>query len=863
MRIIYALTILIFLGLNLNGQEIHIGPAEGNTVLRHHLNQQAVQQALEVEKRFGINPLNINAEGEFNDCPPSFFGFLLEEGDTINFDLAVDTLILGGGGGDNDQLILKNCGSLTGGTVDLDSTSLTYRTFASISSATTDSICIEFCRENGICDDIVFVITAKRRGKTVVANPQTVQRESVNLYCLDNELNFPGERKCSQFIDCDDNYLGEGQQLFSFSNYNFPDTCMIYYSNRFPGTDTVCMVICDEYVVCDTFKIPMVIIGDTLTVNDLPFFDDFSYEGPIPNGDLWLDKQAFVNRTFADSLPSLGMATLDGVSHKGDAYEIFEGVGDKLTSKPIDLSGYTPNGSEELVFKFFFAPKGFGKAPTQKDSLLVELRDENGRWVEIYGFPGIDPEPGVIDTTPAFEFRSFTLTQEYFHEGFQFRFKGKTSPGGMVDLWHIDYVWLGETIDPSAFFLDVAFTDPPPSILKTYTSMPWWHFEGFEAQELDLDQMLDLRYYNHKNFTEEITEGNSFLNEITTGTNVFNFGTSLTSNVTPGISNVVYPVSSGTLNQIESVLTNSPNFDGAEVLDFETVYWIDADQDPLFSGNDTIVNHTIFDNYFAYDDGSAERQISINGPSGGENIAVKYRTNVEDTLRAIQILFPHLNGDVSSQFFNMLILKGVESQDVDTLFEQTFQRPFYPNMIFDTIQGFTTYRLQNKFGVDTAIVLPAGDFYISIVQVTSGVDFGIPMGIDVNNRCEDCIFFKLNSLMPWTLLPTEFQNAPMIRPVFRYQAPGTTSSGVNEVREITDVMQIFPNPARDRLFINLKDGNFQDYKALVFNNVGQSLGEIPFENQIHLADYQSGIYFLQIVNRKTKERFTHKIIIVK
>lgn len=860
MRLIYALTILILFISNLHGQQIHIGPAEGNSVLRHHLNQEAVQQAYELEKRFGISPTATLAEGPFNNCPPKFSGILLDAGEEIFFDLAVDTLVLGGGGGMQDVIALQNCGSFTGGTVNLDTTALTYTSFSNLTGVETDTICIEFCRENnGGCDDIIFVITVKRPGRSIVASPMTVDRESINMYCLDDELDFPGDRACSQFIECDDNYGGEGQQLFSFSNYNYADTCLIYYSNRFPGVDTVCTVICDENVICDTFKIPFIITGDTLAFDDLPFFDDFTYDGPYPRKELWLDRQAFVNKTFADSLPSVGMATLDGVNHKGAAYTTFQGVGDKLTSVPMDLTDFDFN--ENLVLKFYFAPKGFGKAPTLKDSLLVEFKNENGSWETIDYYLGIDPEPGVLDTTPAFEFRSYILDNKFIYDAFQFRFKAYTSPGGMVDLWHVDYVWFGTTSDPGDFFGDVAFTDPPPSILKTYSSMPWWHFEGFEEQELALRDTANVRYFNHQNFTGNIDDGSNFLREITTQTEIYNDATALAFNVIPGISNIQYPIEPSAIDDEKNALKN--DFAGAEMLNFESTYWLTIAQDSIFRFNDTIVSNTIFDNYFAYDDGSAERQLSINAPTGGEKFAVKYRTNIEDTLRAVQMLFPHLNGDVSSQFFNLSIYTEPLANDPEPIHEQTFQRAFYPHAKFDTIQGFTTYRLMTKQGVDTALVIPAGELYLGFTQVTSGVEFGIPIGLDVNNTCDGCILFRINELMPWTVLPEQYQNAPMMRPVFRYRVPETTSSGVNEIKTMTEVMEIYPNPASDLLFVRLKEGEYSDYKAMIFNNVGLLIEDLPFEDQISLERYQSGIYYIQIQNQKTKERFVQKIVIVK
>ena len=63
---------------------------------------------------------------------------------------------------------------------------------------------------------------------------------------------------------------------------------------------------------------------DTLS---LPFFDDFSAEYSIyPNCALWQDNHAFVNFDMASNPPSIGVATLDGLSHDGSPYNVYASV---------------------------------------------------------------------------------------------------------------------------------------------------------------------------------------------------------------------------------------------------------------------------------------------------------------------------------------------------------------------------------------------------------------------------------------------------------------------------------------------------------------------------------------------------------
>ena len=505
MRLIYALTALILLNIDLMAQ-IVVQPAEGNPVFRSLVNQEELRVAAEIEKIIGTNPFDNQAESHFNDCPPDFIGILLEAGQSIEFDLGIDTLVLGGGGNIGDNISVLNGADLVYGTVNLDTTSLVYTANSSVLGAGSDVIKLEFCRATGGCDEFEYEVTVKRIGQTIVVNSTEVEREVPYTFCLsDADINFPGEKKCAQFIDCFDTYDGEGQNLFSFVDYNRPDSCLIYYPNSFPGTDTICMVICDEFVVCDTFKIPFIVPGDTLTTGDLPLFDDFVYEGPYPTKELWLDEQVYVNRTMAPNPPSYGMATFDGVDRKGRPYDFFDGVADKLTSKAIDISTLSP--SDSLTLRFFVATKGYGKAPSIKDSLVVEFRDKDGFWKLVDGYPGFLNEPFVGDTLPPFERKIYRVTDpDFFHKAFQFRFKGYSSPGGMVDLWHVDYIWFGTLPvgETGEFFDDAAFVNTPDFILDKYSSMPWWHFQGFEGQELDLPTEWTIELNNHWNLLSYI-----------------------------------------------------------------------------------------------------------------------------------------------------------------------------------------------------------------------------------------------------------------------------------------------------------------------------------------------------------------------
>ncbi|MCB0682033.1 MAG: hypothetical protein KDC32_14155, partial [Saprospiraceae bacterium] len=62
---------------------------------------------------------------------------------------------------------------------------------------------------------------------------------------------------------------------------------------------------------------------------------------------------------------------------------------------------------------------------------------------------------------------------------------------------------------------------------------------------------------------------------------------------------------------------------------------------------------------FAYDDGSAESFLFFDNPQNDNpSLAVKFHTNVADTLRAVQMHFPHVNGNAEEQLFNLYVWVG-------------------------------------------------------------------------------------------------------------------------------------------------------------------------------------------------------------
>ncbi len=839
----YILTLLLLAGAAGIHAQLRYAPNPDRPALRQ---AAAARAATLMQWTNGAAP---HASRGPQDCPPEFFDrYFLFPGDSLKIE--IDTFGLGGGHPDDTFSVGACHTTLHYGTARQDSITLTYTAQPDV-TAGIDTLCLLFCPQGNDCIELRFLFVVRRPGQRIVADELLVQPQTYNPYCLDDELNLPGTLACSRILDCGDAYDGEGFQNVYFTTYDAPDPCLVYVASRFPGTDTVCVVLCDAFTICDTFAIPFTIESSPLS---LPFFDDFSYDGPYPDAQLWLEDQVFINKTLAQNPPSVGIATFDGLDAGGRPYELISGPGDHLTSNHIDLSGLSP--ADDLWLKCFVAPKGRGLGPSQQDSLLLEFRTADGSWQPVYTWPGFD-EVLPTDSVPPFSFYAFPLDKpEFFHDRFQFRFTGFTSPGGISDLWHLDYVWLDRNETPEPLFDDVAFTSPPLTPLAPYTALPWHQLQGHEVELLVPKAGAGL--YNHTDVTLSLDDSRVSYRETTTHTYYnqdFTLADGQNANIPPQTH--VWrdkDIPAGIFGNIVDITANIPDGDRRQL---EVTYWLALDaQGDRFRQNDTLRIRVPFENYFAYDDGSAEWYIYLqNAQNDNPEVAVRFTAFQPDTLRAIQIHFPHANGDVRTQLFNLKVWIG--SLDTEPVYEAQLLRPFYADEKTDTLQGFTTYRLEDLAGNPTPVALPQGDFFVGWQQV-SVVEFGIPVGFDLDHQPDSVNFVNLGG--GWEAFPDELQGAVMIRPVVGSTTPPNTIAGTAGTLPLDAKVRLYPNPAGQALFLEPQLPVVSSWSLRLLDLSGQVLWEGPFQRTLDLSAWPAGVYLIELTDPHTGQRYIERIV---
>ena len=593
----------------------------------------------------------------------------------------------------------------------------------------------------------------------------------------------------------------------------------------------------------------------------LPFFDDFSYEGPFPDVNTWTDNHVFINNTLAYQPLSIGVATFDGLDATGSPYG-GSGSSDTLTSISLDLSG---NASKYI--SYYIQPKGLGDAPGPEDKLILEFKNAAGEWIEVASHE-VTLEESLFpqDSLPNFQFIGPIEIGDtpFLHDDFQFRFRNFALRTGAADLWHLDYVRL-ETEQPLQNTGDLAFTQLPSNILLNYSSAPWIHLREEITNNPELVLInVDINVNNHSIVTIGTDDSELLVNGID-GNEVLPFRRQpllVQERIASGRHLFTNPIR----GEYRSAYRNE--FKSSDKIQISVNYSFEqSNSEPEPTQRNNKVSRTFdLDNYYSYDDNSAESALFIG--TGGQ-VAVRFTNYKADLLQAIRMQIPRIVGaDISQSSFTLKVWLDLNS---DPIYEAPFTKPLFIDEFRDSLQAFTTYLLKDQVtGELMPIELPVGDFYIGWHQVTScGNTTCLPVGFDRNTPTATENIY-LNPEGSWGqiadffggVVPVSQTGALMIRPVVGSEPPkGSESVVATSEIVVPQIMNIFPNPSTGIINFQLKEGNYQTYQINVFNSLGQSVKQETLSPQLNLSNQLPGIYFLQFVNIETQVIGNYKLIL--
>lgn len=540
---------------------------------------------------------------------------------------------------------------------------------------------------------------------------------------------------------------------------------------------------------------------------------------------LWLNEQAYHNYRYAINPWSLGVVTFDGLDENGYPYN-FDGltnqVNDVLLAKPIDLSGNSP--ADSIYFSFLYQTQGFGEKPEDGDSLFVEFYSPiTGVWERVWRTGGGVSTDFQVAHIPV-------VNPDYFGEGFQFRFLNYSSPAGALDHFHIDFVdFKASSGYQDTLFKDFALVYPISTLLNDYTSVPWKHYQNNPTGKMSENVMISVRNGS------EITENNQ-----NGSVNIYHEG-----NLEGSFVLNASTLSGGDINYAprttyESSHDFSNGYDFDPSLGNDTVAYFDyvgiaTAQFPNNPINDTTFGRQVFENYYAYDDGTAEKAYGVTGVQS--LLAVRFDAYQPDSLVGVQIHFVPSVVDVSNDLFLLTVWDDNNGKPGTVLYEDEFYFPRQP--VFTSGRNeFHTYVFQDtmKVGVEET-------FYVGMRQIDED---RLNIGFDMNHDNSDKIFWSTNGGGTW--YNASYPGSVMMRPIVTSKLD--YKLGIEEQYEasVDYDFTLYPNPTSS--IVNVS--TFEDINSVfeVVDLNGRKVAETN-ETSIDVSALQSGIYLVnRVINKQ-------------
>jgi hypothetical protein len=556
------------------------------------------------------------------------------------------------------------------------------------------------------------------------------------------------------------------------------------------------------------------------TALSLPFFEDFTNYDEVPDTAKWEGRQVYVNNTMGLSPVSRGVATFDGISQYGKPYDTVNPnvlrYADSLTSKVIDLSVHVP--ADSIYISFFIQPQGNGFAPERADSLILYFRNKGTplRWTKVWAASDTALRPFRQIMVPVRD----TL---FLHDAFQFRFVNKVSMGINDDVWNLDYIRMaaGRTWTDTAVN-DIAYTVNPGFLLNDYAYMSYRQFLADPAKERAT--AMDSRIRNNYSSSQTVALYGYNAQELSSGTGLSSdskTGLSLGAGSDAGISFPVYTATAGAT--------------GDDRVVFENKFYLSSPAGE-YKGNDTIIHDQVFDNYLAYDDGTAEMSYYLNLlPSLPGKIAVEHHLNRPDTLRGVAIYFGRQVPIGSSKYFSLMVYKSIAYGGVkeELIYQEDNLIPGYR----DSINHFWVYKFEKP------VALPAGTFFIGTQQPALSGSDSLYFGLDRNRKGGNHAYF--NVLNYWA--PSLIDGALMIRPLLGRPVSGSV---IKETGQQQYSVNISPNPAGTYIEFLLPsfDGAAVCQVLDISGRAIISSAVKDYPQQVDVSTLAPGVYLLKILS---------------
>lgn len=577
----------------------------------------------------------------------------------------------------------------------------------------------------------------------------------------------------------------------------------------------------------------------------LPFFDDFAQMRPHPSPALWEPSGGVLtNLRYALNLKTIGTATFDAASASGPLYPQLRTtpqLADTLTSRPINLA---LRPADSLYLSFCIQPQGLGYAPSERDSLVLELLDSAGYWHRAWA-ASVDVAAQTLTQRTyqrththstnklcsRFHTVMLPITDTIFmHKAFRFRFmnyasldKHQSTPSqqGNCDHWMLDLVHLNAHRHAADTALnDVAFSQPIAPIMLGYTAVPWSHVNA-ETKRILFPHPMQLT-------TTYANLGDSVWN-VTRHYQIIDLS---------GHTSTVQSFSGGSENSEPwAVDTFTRNFEynddfpsaWADSAKFRFVAYLSTDNDPRTAHlrhNDTLRADLCLHNYYAYDDGTAESGWGMSGIGTSRAMAaMRFSCLKADTLQGVMMYFNRTPNNANATSFTLTVWDDDHGQPGRIIAQRTGVRTTYA----DSLNRFVSYSIPPTF------IAKGSTFYVGWQQV---YDRFMHVGVDLNTQHNDKLLYNMGS--GWQ--PVGWSGTLMLRPIM-----GSTHTPTGIARpqpKPQHQLRLHPNPASTIVHI-ATEGQSLPTTLELYSPTGALVLSLRNAQQISVEHLQPGLYILR------------------
>jgi hypothetical protein len=554
---------------------------------------------------------------------------------------------------------------------------------------------------------------------------------------------------------------------------------------------------------------------------NLPFWDDFS--GSQLDTNKWIIEGATLSTTVANAAPTIGAILLDGIDETGRPYstaQFEQGLTDRITSAPIDLSGLSTSEANSVYLSFFWQPGGKAEMPDPNDFLSLQFLDQDSLWVNVWEKSG-----GLTAEKFFFTQETIKVLPKFLHDKFQFRFQIQGRSSGPFDSWILDYVFLHKNrTETDISFPDRALTFSNSRPFEKYSAIPlfilqkdqdtFWNTTSNEFKNLDngfraMEYTFEIREKANQNVVKTINSNTPF-NPVPVGQERRTFASNT-------ISNVPLPDAEMDYELISYLVTGDGLLNGVE--NGIPITYPEVD----FRVNDTVRTTLPIRDFLAYDDGSVDYSAGINQRSG--MLAVRYEVSSPVYLKGISI-----------NFTNFTQLGGV----IDLMiWKELEEEPIFKKEVFiptkTSLNEFAYFEVDQNVGID-------GTFYIGFTQFTN--DF-LYVGLDKTYNNGDEIFF--NATGSWVQNET-VEGSLMMRAHLLETPPFESES------EASIPLKIYPNPVVGTLLIEGKVDSINVYDPMG-RNIILPISDYGKGKNVNFEGMQRGIYVIKTTVGKEQKSF--------